>query len=70
MSCHSKFAESPEAKFLRNWAEVGSVCGMDRRLRGIKITSHLLTSSGARKRLGIGPTGNVLQALEWSEIQI
>ena len=65
MSCHSKFAESPEAKFLRNWSEVAEVGGMDRRLRGLKITPHLLTSNGARKRLNIGPTGNVLQALEW-----
>ena len=57
MSCHSKFAESPEARFIRNWKELvlaDDPC-LDRRLRGLNITSRFLTSSGHLARAGPDP---------------
>ena len=60
MTCHSKFAESPEARFLRVVRENGAGMGGAKFWGNtLNVTSQTLTSLGTKKRLGIG-SGNML----------
>ena len=64
MTCHSKFAESPEARYLRCAKEVqAEMGGIGNRMN---ITHQSLTSSGARKRWGCESGNCLLYATEFT----